>query len=871
MRWLIGARERLLMMVFRGREDVEMDEELRFHLDMETAQNIRLGMPPGEARRQARLALGGLERHREALREGRRWTLLEDVWRDVRYGTRSLLRVPGFTAPIVVALALGIGTSVMVFGVVRQLVTDAVPFAQPDRLFSVNMVGPRGVGVDPSSEDFGVWRGEVAAVGRLAGYAYRPRAIGDGMQTTYSTGFSVTEDFFAVLAARPLLGRTLGAEDHLPSSPAVVVLAEPIWAKHFGGEEGIVGQGVLIDGQPHVVAGVVPAGLQFPAVADFWTPLPAGAPGTREATLGVIGRLAPGRTMDEARVALETVQGALDAARPESEGAGRVELLPLSGRDPDRAEIPLLQGTVLLVLLIGIANGAGLMLTRGMRRRREIAVRASLGASRLRIVRQILTESALLAAAGGVFGLGVGWVGIELLKRGLPPAMTRQMLGWDQLGLDTTAAVLALVLATATALACGLMPALHAVRGDPSAGLKEEGTAAPAGRAAGRVTHLLVVAEVALSLTLLLTAGLLTRSLVELVRSDTGYDAEGVLTAQWVLPAERYGDDGAVERLQNQLLERVRAIAGVTSAAIVSTLPTAPFGETRRYRATGADPDTEGRPAAWRPISHEYLSVMGIELVRGRPFGSADGATAERVTIVDESLAATLQTEGRDAMGSRIHVDGEAWAVVGVARTVVNPAYPGAARRTMYVPQPQAPTRSGFIVVRAAGEAPGLARQVNDAVWSVDPAIAIGATATVAQIAADLRWSQRVMAIIIAAFALIALVITIISLYTLVAYTVARRQREFGIRLALGAGPHVILRDAMARGMVWVAVGTALGIALSAGVARLLTRLLYGIQPLDPVVFTLVPVAVLALALLASYVPARRAARVDPLRSLNLE
>jgi putative ABC transport system permease protein len=336
-------------------------------------------------------------------------------------------------------------------------------------------------------------------------------------------------------------------------------------------------------------------------------------------------------------------------------------------------------------------------------------------------------------------------------------------------------------------------------------------------------------------------------------------------------PPGQYAEDAAIDRLQAQLLERVRAIAGVTSAAIISTLPTASFGMTRGYRATGSDPAADALTAAWRPASPGYFNTMGMDILRGRPFRSSDGATAGRVAIVDESLAATLSGEERDVIGTRIDVDGETWTVVGIAATVVNPVYPGALRRTIYVPQAQAPTRSGYLVVRSQGPVPELARQVHDAVWSIDPAIAVGATATLDQIAADLRSSQRVMAVVMAIFASIAVVITIISLYALVAHAVARRQREFGIRLALGADPDRILRGAIAQGMVWVAVGTGLGLVLAIGVAQLLTRLLYGVEPLDPGVFILVSFGLLGLALLASYLPARRAAQVDPLVSLKSE
>lgn len=901
MRWLSGAGEHLRMLLFRRRENAEMDEELLFHLDMETEQNIRLGMAPREARRRARVAFGGLEGHRESLRQGRRWPLLEDGWHDLRYGARSLRRTPGFAATIVLALALGIGTSVAVFSVVRQLVTHAVPFEDPEMLFSVEIAEAPGVGIgrNPTGEEFRAWRNGAANAADVAALRLQEAAIGDGTHTAWATAYRVSEGFLSILGVRPLLGRTFTADDHLPSSPPVVVLTEALWERHFGRDENIVGRRLHVDGQPHAVVGVVPRGLEFPSIAEFWVPLPETELFAADLSLGVIGRLRDGRTPTEARALLETLHRAMEADDPEPDRVARVGILPLPGRNAARSDIAvrLLQGAVLLVLLIGIANGAGLMLTRGMLRRREIAARTALGASRFRIVRQILAESALLAAAGGALGLAVGWGGIELLRSGLPPSMTRQMLGWAQMGLDARAALFSLMLAATGALACGLVPALNAVRGNPAAGL---GSGSPdasgggaGGRAGSRTARLLVTGEVALSLTLLLTAGLLARSLVELLRSETGYATEGVLTAQWVLPPGGYADDG-IQRLQDQLLERARALPGVSSAAITAHLPTAPFGATRRYRTAGSDPDTEGTSAAWRPVTPDYLRTMGIELLRGRHFRDADDTASAGVVIVDASIADRLVAEGTgpevvrpdparmggnagaaDALGTRIEVDGVSRTVVGVARTMLNPVYPGALRRTLYVPQAQAPTRSGYLVLRDAGGSavppPDLARAVHEALWSLDPDIAVGATATMADIASDLRGVQRVMAVAIAIFALISLVITIISLYALVAHAVATRQRELGIRMALGAGPRQLLRSAMMQGMTGVAIGAAFGLLLSAGIARLVAGLLYGVRPLDPVVFTLVLVGLLALALLATYLPARRAATTDAMISLRCE
>lgn len=587
----------------------------------------------------------------------------------------------------------------------------------------------------------------------------------------------------------------------------------------------------------------------------------------------MIGRLRQGATRQEAQVALETIQRGLDAGRPADERASGVAVMSLTGRQSEyaRTALFLLQSAVVFLLLIACTNAAGLMLTRGMQRRQEIAVRASLGASRVRIMRQLLVESTLLALGAGVLGMFVAYLAMETLRNALPSLLTRNILGWERLGLDGHAVMFALALSALTSIAFGLVPALRAVRGDLTVHLREGAPTTTAGRGTSRIMRLLVSGEVALALTLLLTGGLLTRSLLELLRADPGFHAEGVLAVQWTLPPERYESREAVTRFQDPLLERLDATPGVRSAGLVSNLPMSRTGWTKQYRVQNSDPDTEEQRASWRPITPDYLESLGIPLLRGRHFVRTDGPGAARVAIISEALAKRHWPDGANPLGRQLEVEGERWTVIGVAQDVYNFGVDRQPAPTIYVPQRQSPSTTGFLAVRAAGDPADLAPLVRQEIWRIDPEIAVGEIRTMEHMVRDFFATERLMALLVATFASISLLITVISLYTLVAHSVARRRREIGIRLALGARPRQILLGTMSQGVTWVGIGIGIGLFLSAGAAQLLAGMLYGIRRLDPMVFTLIPAGLFAVAILASYIPARRATRVDPMIALRAE
>lgn len=796
---------------------------------------------------------------------------LESLAQDVRHASRMLRKRPGSTGVILATLALGMGTSIMIYDAGRALATEAVPFSQPERLVTVDVRGTRGVDLDPSYADFRIWESGADPLLTLGAYTSRDHFVSDGTRTFRVPGSRVAGDFFSVLAIDPLLGRLLSPEQVAPGEGRVTVITQRLWERRFGADPEIIGSPIRIDGRLHTVVGVVASGLQFPAGADLWTPVDATADDAASLRLNVIGRLEPGAARQKAQTALATIQRGLDMERPAQERAQTLTVLPLTGRPSgsDSTALLLLQCTVLVLLLIASANAAGLMLTKAIERRQEIAIRASLGASRGRVLRQLLVESTLLALVSGALGLLVADVGIAALRSALPAAMTRHMLGWERFGLDAQTAAFALVLAALTGIAFGMIPALRAVRGDLTAHLREDAPTATGGRRGSRIARMVLSGEVALALTLLLTAGLLTRSLLGVLAADPGFNAEGVLTVEWALPPEAYDRQDAIPRFQAPLLARLRGMPGVRSAALVSNRPMGGTWSSKAYRVQGSAPDAEAQSASWRSITPRYLSTLGIPLREGRHFARTDGSAGPRVAILSEAMARRHWPEGLDALGRTLEVEGEAWTVVGVAEDVYDYGVQRPAIPTIYVPQAQSPSRAGFLAVRVAGDPAVLAPRVRQEIWRIDPDIALGETQTLPRMVETFYADERVMALLMAVFAAISLLITVVSLYTLVAHFVARRRHEIGIRLALGAGPRRIVIDAMSQGILSVGVGIAVGLALAAAAAQALGAMLYGIGPLDPVVFVLVPGGLLAVAVLASYVPALGATAVDPAEVLG--
>jgi putative ABC transport system permease protein len=519
------------------------------------------------------------------------------------------------------------------------------------------------------------------------------------------------------------------------------------------------------------------------------------------------------------------------------------------------------------ILLIGVANASGLILTRSLARGHELAVRASLGAGRGRIANLLLTESVLLSIAAAVVGLFIAHGVTTAFRLGVPESVSRQLLGWQQLGVDARAAGFGVAIALAAGIMCGLVPALGASRPDVARVLNQHGWGSTSARGRQRLARALVTAEVAIAVTLLLCAGLLTRSVLQLVDVEPGYRTADVATLTWAAPQAARDSESDLVRLHDDLVARAASAPGVAAAAAASSLPAtrAGFAAVRAYEAS--DGIGAGR-ARWNAVSPGYFDVLDIP-VRGRSFTAGDDARAPRVAIVSESLAARHWSDAAGALGRRMTAGEEEWTIVGVSRDVRNVADGDASTLAIYVPHAQAPTAGGALLLRLPVAAPSTERALRDEIWRADAAVALGSMQSLDDLVAELVADQRIIAHLVAAYAATALAITLISLHAVVAHMVVKRRREFGIRAALGAAPRRILLTAMQRALAAALVGTFIGTALATGMARVIVSLLHGITPLDPAIFAILPLLLAIVFGVAVYVPARAAAQVDPLAALR--
>jgi predicted permease len=860
--------------------DQELDEEIRLHLELRAEQLERQGLGPDQARAEALRRFGPPVEARRLLRRAaqrrerrlrvREW--LEGLRQDVHYAVRSLGKSPGFTTVIVLTLALGIGLCTSIYSVVRGVILDPIPFPDSHQLLAVEIATQGSSGI-PLYSDFLVWSAQTGRVADIAGYTLGSRRIGYEHRTVEAFSVRVTDDFFGVLRARPLLGRTLVPSDASAASEPAAVVSHHLWRDLLGADSAAVGRSLHVGGRTYSLVGVLEPGQEFPAPVDVWTPLVPSPEELGALHVTVVGRLKPGATRDEARLTIETVHRSLAADRGPEEAAGRAEILPLTGRQNEAAGIVtfLLALSVGSILLIGIANAAGLVLTRTLARGREIAIRAALGAGRLRIAALLLTEALLVAVAAAGVGLLIAYLVLAGFQRGMPEELSRQVLGWEQLGLDAHVAGFAVLLALIAGLGCSLVPALGAARPNLVAALQQGSSAATPGPRRRRVLRALVIGEVSLSVVLLLCAGLVSRSLLALVGQEPGFATDGIAAVRWSIPGERDTPPDARLRVQQALVERAEGVPGIASATLASDLPATRegFGATRTYEFEGSDPGrTRGR-AHWRAVSPGYLESVRVPILQGRAFESSDGSEAPRVAIVSEALARARSQRGQSVLGSEISVGDERWTVVGVAGNVRSPGASTGPEATIYVPHAQAPSSSGYLVVRLAAPLPMLAGSLRDEAWRVDSAIALGRVRTLQEVIDELVAEQRIVAALVTVYAATALLITLISLYAIVAHLVVQHRRDHGILTALGASPGQIVRSAMRKALIAAVAGTVIGTAVAAGLARLIASLLYGVTPLEPLVFGVLPILLLGIFALAVYLPARTAARVDPMTSLR--
>ncbi len=795
------------------------------------------------------------------------------LWQDVRYGFRTLLQAPGFTAVAVLTLALGIGANSAIFSVVHAVLLEPLPYEQPERIVMVwERLLKRGVNSSATAPNFADWRERNEVFVNLAGWRGQSFTLTGVDQPERIPGVLASAALFPLLGTEAKLGRTFLPEEEQPGRHRVVVLGHGLWQRRFGANPGIVGTAVTLNAEPYTVVGVMPEGFQFPAGVDLWTPLALDARQlsfTGSHVIQVAGRLQPGMTLEQAQAGMNALARRIEPKRPNSNSGWGVVLVPLQEQMVSgvRQGLWILLGAVGFVLLIACANVANLLLTRAAARGREVAIRAALGAGRWRLVRQLLTESVLLALLGGSLGLLLSLWGMETLVRFAPAGLPRigevRMNGWV-LGFTALAALL-------TGALFGLAPALRASRAELTGSLR--GTLAARSRVP--VSGFLVVSETALALMLLIGAGLLIRSFARLQVVRPGFDPRGVLTAQ----IDLYGDVPRQAAFWHDVLERVAGLPGIRAAGVVSGLPLA--GPHRNMVVT-----IEGRPpvelsqmpfAFYKVASPDYFRALGVPLLRGRPFTERDLPGAPRVMLINDTMARRYWS-GEDPVGKRLRLDNgepgwvEVVGILGDVRQLGLESEPGA---EMYIPFRQVPASffpAMTLVLRAAGVPPeSLMAAVTGEAQKLDPNAPVYNLRTMDEILARSMASRRFSLGLLGLFAGIAMGLAAVGIYGVMAYSVSRRTHEIGIRMALGAQGGDVLRLVVVESLGLTLGGIALGMAGAWALTRLLAGGLYGVSPTDPATFLVVALLLAAVALLASYLPARRASRVDPLTALRYE
>ena len=799
-------------------------------------------------------------------------------FKDVRYAWRSLFKRPLLTVTVAATLALGLGANAAIFNIIDRLVLRPFPFADPD---TVVMLSETGRGMDYRKEsaspaNFLDWRAESKTLAHLTAMGWWDANLLERNDPERVQGFRVSADFFDALGVRPALGRGFVRDEETFGRHHVVVLGNELWKRRFDGDPSIVGRAITLDGVPYQVIGVAPPRFAFPEGAALWAPLAfdtATAPRRDSHYLTVIGRLAPGHTFDEAANELRVIATRLAQQYPEANRDRGVTVYTLTQGMMDEGLGPILslwQASALVVLLIACANIANLLLARAAERRRETAVRLALGASRARVVRELFTESALLAIVAVPPAIGFAWVALYLVRIGMPANIIRFVPGFESLGPDFRLLTFTLGLALGTAVIFGALPALQAAR-SPVAGALKEGGRSSTGRQFLR--RAIVVAEMSVALPLLVAAGLGVIGTNRFLNGPQGYDPDHVLTMKVVLPERAYADDEARRRYVERATDALEAVPGVAQAAVVNNLPAGGSNTSRLIEIDGhpaADPANLPE-ADYRAVTPDYFKALRIPVSSGREFTRADRADAGLVVVVSESMAEKFWP-GEDPIGRRLRIKNGAWmTVVGVCGDIIQDWFAGRNRPTLYRPLAQSPTSSFGIVVRAAADPAAVAGAVRQALLRVDPVQPVFELMTMRQQLSERTIGLQYLAAIMTVFAALALLLAAVGLYALIAYLVAQRRHEIGLRMALGASGRDVVRMTVGQALRLTVAGTGIGLILSVALSRLMEAGVLGIATSDVRVFAGFAAVLIATALAAGYLPARRAAGIDPMTALRTE
>jgi len=864
----------------KERRDRELAEELESHLQMHIEDNLRSGMTPEEARRQALIKLGGLEQTKESYRDRRGLPSLESFFQDIRYGLRGLRRNPGFTAVAVLTLALGIGGTVVVFSLLEAVLLRPLPYSQPERLFRLLTVEAKSQSAMEASSypDFRDWQRQSHTFEAMAAYEFLSFNLTGTAEPERLEGLAITPGLFATLGIRPVLGREFAPDD----DERVAVLSYELWQRRLGSDAGIIGKSIHLEGRAYTVLGVLPPHVRFAprrwgAAPEVFVPVIPN-PERGWFYVRVLGRLAPGVSEQQARTEMSGIAARLAQARPESQRKQGITLEPLGQYvvSDVRQTAWVLFGAVAFVLLIACANVANLLLSQGVAREREMAIRTAVGATRGRILRQLLTESLLLAGLGGAIGIVLAYWTIPLIATVVPPH-TSFFTRIQDAGIHLNSTVLAFsaLLSMLSSVLFGVLPAWKATKPARSSASSLR---------PGRMRGSLIALEVALSFVLLVGAGLMMKSLMRLLEVDIGFPTERLLTMDVSLSEEKYLSPEKQTAYFDQVLQRLTTLPGVHSVGAITDLPL-----TRSWTRNGFEipgPPPRKGSAVYHAVSPDYFRTMGIPLLNGRELGVGDSARSPLVGVINHSMASKCWPNEnplgknlvfdravveRTAEGAHVRFKPHMLEIVGIVGDVRQLGLDVPPDPELFMPYAQWPSNEMSLVLRTVSGPSSLIPIVKKEIWRVDPDQPVMDVKTMDELVATEAAGRRFVLQLIGAFALIAGVLAGVGIYGVASYSMRQRTHEIGIRMALGARGQQIVWLIVRQSVSWLLIGIATGVAGALALTRFLASLLYDIKPTDPLTFIAVSLILTCVALLACYIPARRATKVDPMVALRYE
>ncbi|HEX8748973.1 MAG TPA: ABC transporter permease [Pyrinomonadaceae bacterium] len=810
---------------------------------------------------------------------------MKTLWQDLKYGARMMLKSPGFSFIAIMALALGIGANTAIFSAVNTLILRPLPYRDSERLVTVwefNRPESRHQNViNPGN--FMDWRDQNTVFEGMASFIdFRTNLTGDAEPLEVPTQIATT-NIFQVLGVEPIKGRSFTEED-AASDANPVIIGYNLWRTRFGSDPKIVGRRITLSGKESTVIGVMPAGFQWfiqkgsltGKPAELWVPVRfTEAERVRKGRgWSAVARLKPGVTVEQAQAEMNTIGSRLEQQYAAFNTGWGVDVVPLREQfvGEIRPALWILLGAVGFVLLIACANVANLLLARAAARHREIAIRIALGANRMRVVRQLLTESILLSVLGGALGLLLAWWGIEILLAFSP----RDLVTLDKISINMTVLVFTTAVSFLTGVVFGIAPAIEATRLNTSEMLKEGSKSIGGSPRARRLSSAFVVAQIALSLVLLVGAGLMVRSLMRLQSVNPGFDPENVLTVRVILPESKYKEDAQVVSFFKQAVERIEALPGVKSAGAVSFLPFTGLAAATDFKIEGRPEPLPGQDLGTevRVAEENYFRTMGIPLLRGRTFNAQEQTEARHVVVINETLAQKY-FPGEDPIGKRLTIDmmddPVPSEIIGIVGDVKHLSLDSETRAMVYWPHPELAYSGMTVVVRTAGDPSQLAAAVQREIQTIDPNQPVSDVRTMNQWLSESVARARFNALLLGLFSALALVLASVGIYGVISYSVTQRTHEIGIRMALGASARDVLKMVVGQGMLLAMIGVALGLVASFLLTRAMSSLLFGVSTTDPVTFIFISLMLVVVTLLACYIPARRATRVDPMTALRYE